>query len=197
MQPDQGDHAPPVGLLGASDLATKLDGELCLGQHARLHIWHEARRRRRRAFDLRSHSRQQLTEGERFDQVVVGAKAHPGDDVLSVTSAREQDYGQGLGRGLRAKPLQELEPVHVGHGHVADHQVRRRLGQQRQRLLTVGRVGNRASGCRQGTADDLSKHRLIVHDEDRRLDTVRLSPGRDLGLCVVWPGRLHSGCPAR
>jgi len=66
-------------------------------------------------------------------------------------------------------------------------------------LLTVGRVGDRASGCRQATADDLAKHRLVVDDEDRGVDEVGLwlRPGLGPLLCVAGLGRLHSGCLAR
>ena len=197
MQADQSDYATPVGLLGARDLETKLDRKLGLGEHAWLYVRHEARRRHRRAFDLRSHSSQQLAEGEWLDQVVVGAKAHPGDDVLGVTPACQQDHRQGLGRGLRANAPQELEPIDSRHGHVADHQVGTRLGQLRQRLLTVGRIGHRAPGCRERTTDDRSKHRLVVDHEYRSVDSVRLRPGLVLRLCVAGLGRLHAWGLAR
>src|SRR5207249_8625521 len=92
-------------------------------------------------------------------------------------------------RGLRANAPQELEPIDSRHGHVADHQVGTRFGQLRQRLLTVGRIGDRAPRCRQPTPDDLSKHRLIVDHEYRSVDSVRLRPGLVLRPCLAGLAR--------
>ena len=67
------------------------------------------------------HAGEQLGEGERLGQVVVGPGVEPGDPLLDRAEGREQEH-----RGLHAAGAhqpQHLEAVQVGQHAVQDHDV--------------------------------------------------------------------------
>lgn len=70
-------------------------------------------------------TRQQLARGEGFGQVVVGAGVPTLHGFLLAGAGGEQDDGQAGGARVGAQRPDQLEAVHVGHHHVAEHQLHR------------------------------------------------------------------------
>ena len=63
----------------------------------------------------------QLAQGERLDQVVVGARVEPGDAVVDRVARREHEDGGAVAG--RAQPAAHLEPVDARHRHVEHDRV--------------------------------------------------------------------------
>src|SRR6185437_8842860 len=68
---------------------------------------------------------EQVGGGERFDQVVVGARGQPLGRGLLTGAGREDDHRQGGQRRIRAQGREQGEPVELGHHHVGQQQVGR------------------------------------------------------------------------
>ena len=76
-----------------------------------------------------THAREQHLEGERLDDVVVGAGLQPQHLVGGRILRCEHEHRQPVVG--RAQPPQHLQPVDAGHHDVEDHQVWRTLARQR------------------------------------------------------------------
>jgi len=73
---------------------------------------------------------QQLVEGERLDQVVVGAGVEPDHPVGDGVAGRQQDHRQPVVGGPQA--ADHLQPAQPRHHHIEDHQIGRRVADRRQ-----------------------------------------------------------------
>ena len=88
-------------------------------------------------FDVGSmEARQQLLEGERLRQVVVGAGVEALDPLADRVARRQQEDRDAV--ALAAQPARHVEPVVAGHHHVENQSVRCAVGRRGQRLVPVG-----------------------------------------------------------
>ena len=102
----------------------------------------------------------QLLEGERLDEVVVGAGVEAGHPVVDRRPGGEHQ-DRGVVAGL-AEPPAHLEPVHAGHGHVQHDGVSRALGVGTKRGRPVlGELGLVALEP-QGAIERLAHRRFVV-----------------------------------
>jgi hypothetical protein len=108
---------------------------------------------------------------ERFDDVVVCAKADGFLYDFDLATARQHNEGRFADIGMFAHRFQETQAVELGHVEVGNHQIRRLLesGKPRQCFFAVRTLENLAAvqllqgGSHQGT------HRTLVvddHDSD-------------------------------
>ena len=98
-----------------------------------------------------------------FDDVVGGAEAHRLDDRRRLLAARQHDHLQvGLRRLQRA---QRLEPVHAGHHHVEQHDVRRIALLDRGEHLVAARIGPRLVAAQREERPQVIGERGIVVDD--------------------------------
>ena len=109
----------------------------------------------------RTNARLQLSERERFDQVVVGADVET-DHAIVDPVARGQHQDRGAIAGL-AHPPAHLEPVEPGHQYVEDHRVRGGGGEGVERLLAVGRERHVVAVEAQRSLERPPHSRFIVH----------------------------------
>ena len=103
-----------------------------------------------------------------LDHVVGGAEAERLDDRRRLLAARQHDHLQvGLGRLQR---LQRLDPVHAGHHHVEQHDVRGVALLDRREHLVAARIGPRfVAAQRQKRAQVARKRGIVVDDGDKGL----------------------------
>ena len=107
----------------------------------------------------------QLRDGERLDEVVVGAGLQAGDAVLDLV-ARGQD-ADGDVDAAGAQALDDRHPVEVGHRHVEDDDSRRALGDRLERLTATGGRGHGKALEAQRALEGLPDGGLVVDDEDQ------------------------------
>ena len=111
--------------------------------------------------------RGELGEGERLDEVVVGARLQPGDAVLHLV-ARGEDADGDI-EAVGAHPAHDRHAVEVGHHHVEDDDGRRARRDRRERSPAArGRRDGEALEA-QGALEGLPDGGLVVDDEDQRL----------------------------
>jgi hypothetical protein len=107
---------------------------------------------------------QQLSQGKRLDQVVVGPGGEPGHPVVHGVPGGEHQDGGGVSAGT--EPAARVEPVDHGHQHVHDDQVDRRAGQRVERVRAMDRGGHRVSGAAQRAFQRNPDIRVVVHDQE-------------------------------
>ncbi len=111
--------------------------------------------------------RGELGEGERLDEVVVGAGLEPGDAVVDLV-ARGQDADRDVD-AVGPHPADHADAVEVGHHHVEDDDGRRTRRDLLQRSAPArGRRHGEALEA-QRALEGLPDGRLVVDDEDQRL----------------------------
>ncbi len=92
--------------------------------------------RRLRAPQQRAQARLELLQGERLDQVVVGAGVEPRHPIVDGIARGEHQHRRAVA-GV-AQPAADLEPVDPGHRHVEHHRVVAHLRHAVERLAAVG-----------------------------------------------------------
>ena len=129
---------------------------------------------RRGPAQQRPQPREQLLEGERLGQVVVGARVEPGDPVGDGLARGEDEHRQVVPGA--AQPPAHLEPVEPRHHDVEDEGVGAvTAGDRVQGLLAVGGELDLVPVERQGPAQGVAHGPVVVDDEDphaRSLDSL-------------------------
>ena len=112
----------------------------------------------------RAQSGQQLRQGERLDQVVVGAGIEPLDPVVDgVARGEHQDRRVVTGAAHAAA---HGEPVDVGQPEVEDQRVRGGLRQRLERLAARGHGHHLVALEAEGPVDGPADGEVVVHHED-------------------------------
>ena len=114
----------------------------------------------------RAHARDQLVERERLGDVVVGAHVEAVQAVALLDPRGEHDHRQIRGRRLAAQLAAELEAGHVRQHPVEQDQVRRALGDQRQRLVGVEGLLDREARPLQIVREELLQRGLVLDHQD-------------------------------
>ena len=111
--------------------------------------------------------RQQHLEIDRLGQVVVGPQPLAGDDVLAIGAGRDEDEG-GIGflRMVLAQLGQQLVSVLLGHGDVAEHEIRVMLQDRLHALIAIGRLDRLIAGIGQLRDNALADAGLILDAQD-------------------------------
>ncbi len=157
------------------------------------------------ARQLRPDSRQDHRVVDRLGDVVVRAAIQRGDDVLALILGGHHQHGQRRRRPSAANFLQDLEPAHLGHLNVEQHQLGGLRGKARQGLAA-------ARGGLHGEAAPLESARQQVpvglHVVDDEQGPQRVSHGglgnragcrSSRGACgcrSAWSRTRHSRPPA-
>ena len=81
-----------------------------------------------------------LLQRKRLGDVVVGAALHRGDGALHRRIRRHQD-DEDIGMNA-PRFLEQLQPVHLGHAEVGQHQVVARFRQHRARVRAIFRLAD-------------------------------------------------------
>ena len=106
----------------------------------------------------------QLGEGERLDQVVVGAGVEPGDAVgHGVARGQEQDRGL---HAPAAQPAADLEPVDAGQHDVEDDRVVGGDGDPVERLFAAAGEVDGVALLGQPAAEQAGQPRLVFDHQD-------------------------------
>ena len=87
-------------------------------------------------------------------------------------------------RGILAEPAGQLEPVHVRHHHVGEHEVGHPLLGGRQRLRAVARDAHVVAGRPQLDLEQARDERVVV-DDQQALAAARLGTGLVLGHALT------------
>ena len=103
---------------------------------------------------------------DRLRDVLVRALRVAGEHVVGLLPRREHHHGDARGPMVGPEAAGELEPIHVRHVHVGDHEVGRLGADHLQRLPAV--VGERdlVTVARQPGREQLPDLLLVVHKED-------------------------------
>ena len=141
---------------------------------------------------------EQRRRRDRLEQVAEGAVLDGLHGALEGGAAGHEDHGH-VEVGL-ANRAQQREPVHVGHGDVADDDVEALVLGQRRGLAAVVRDGDLVAGGRERPRVAARRHRLVVDDQDLGLrlcgDGVSGAlrrGGADLGTFGHPPGHRRRG----
>ena len=101
---------------------------------------------------------------ERLGEIVVGAFLHRGDRrILAAIRAHDDDEGAAAALAVLA---QERQAVHLGHAHIAEHQVERVRGGALERATAVLLGGDDIARVRQEESETLPQARFVVDDEN-------------------------------
>ena len=112
----------------------------------------------------RPHARQQLDEGERLHQVIVGALFEAFDAVVE-RAARAQNQDRRAGLAV-ADLLQHLQAVHIGQHEVENHQVVIGGVDVVERGGAVGRGIHGVSRALEAAAEEVGDALFILDDQD-------------------------------
>ena len=113
------------------------------------------------------HTVQQDVHVERLGDVVIGPLPEALQLKFLAVLGGEKDHWD-VGRvDIGLDGAAQLHAVHVGHHHVADHQVHGLLPQQVQHHETVRRTQHLIA-LRQARRQEIQELRVVVHQEDRR-----------------------------
>ncbi len=176
---DQQHAAPDLGELGGrlEQLlhADRLADQIVKGRALGKLLGHHALGAHRVAllqgpFDFEQH----VVELHRLEQVVVGPRAHGRHRVLHRAVGR-QDNHRRLGQGLADVP-QQLQPVHLRHTHVGEHQVHVLLEHDAVSRLAVAGLKHAVALVGEQFGQRLAQHLLVLGDQNRlahRLPFVR------------------------
>jgi hypothetical protein len=111
----------------------------------------------------RLHPDQQLLEGERLDQVVVGAGLEPGHPLGDLAAGGQHEHGHLAGL---AQPPAHLEAVDAGQEHVEDDQVGRVVEGPAEGLLAGGGHLDLEPLVGQRAAKGRGQEGVVVDDQD-------------------------------
>ena len=127
--------------------------------------------------DARSNARRKALLGDRLEQIVERGDLERADRILVVRG--HEDHRR---HALRSDRVDDREAVHPRHLHVEQHQVRRLLANDGDRLASVARFryGLDAGLTAEQQLQPLARERLVVHDENLQ-SHVDSSPRRPEG----------------
>ncbi len=126
--------------------------------------------RARRSPQKGAHAGEELVEGERLGEVVVGAGIEAGDAVRDEVAHREHQDGGRIAVG--AEPPAHLEAVDARHQKV-EHDGVDVLGRQHvERFGSLAREPHFVAFQREGAAHRPANGRLVVHHEDSHFGQV-------------------------
>ena len=106
---------------------------------------------------------EQLREGERLDEVVVGADIEATDAIVDRIARREQQDRRPVARG--AELAAEAEPVAVGEHHVEDEDVVDRFRRQPAGVLDRARRIDRIAVAPQSPRDQAGEPHVIFQQQ--------------------------------
>ena len=115
-------------------------------------------------FERPANAHQQLVSLERFEDVIVGSAAHGFERGRDVMHRRDHDHRYVA--VVRAQPGKQLQPVHLRHDHVAQHQVHGVLAERLQRLAAVAHGQALIPLRLQQGRDDLSDRFFVVGNQN-------------------------------
>ena len=146
-----------------------------------------------------AHARQQLADGERLLDVVVGAEVERGDLLRLAVARRQHDDRRG---GEAAGARDHVLAVHIGQAEVEDDQVGRRIGDQPQRLVAGGGVQHLVARRFERRLEETHDLRLVVDDQDARAGhdaALAISRASTAGIEMTMraPRRLTAGLSAQ
>ena len=99
-----------------------------------------------------------------LEDVALRARLEPAPEQAALAVRREDE--DGAVRDLLGEDLRRLEPVHAGHAHVHDHDVRPAPLGERDRALTVGGLADHADVRRARQRQPQAfAHDLVVVDD--------------------------------
>ena len=104
---------------------------------------------------------------ERLREVVVGPRLDAADDALDLVDGGDHDHRHVTPAGCRLEPLEDRDPVELGHDDVEEHDVDRPLGEQLERLRSVRRGAHRVAVLLEEASEQLPAGAVVVGDEDR------------------------------
>ena len=122
----------------------------------------DGRQRALRPAQKRADARQQFFEGERLDQVVVGAGVQAGHLVRRRVPRRQHEHGQG--HALLTQLPAEREPVHAREHDVEDQEV---VGQLALRLAGAGGAAPGREAAARGGSVEQHVHCVTLGLESR------------------------------
>ena len=133
----------------------------------------------------RAQARLQLAQGERLDEVVVGAGVEALDAIVDRVARGEHQHGRPV-TGLPQAPA-DLEPVEPRHRDVEDDRFGGRGGQPIEGFLAVGGEVDVVPVKRERTLQCCANGRLVVDNQD--LHFLRIVPRVGFPVCRVGDGR--------
>ncbi len=122
---------------------------------------------RRDPSQQRAHARDELFEGERLRDVVVGPGVEPRNTVLDLIAGREHEHRHAV--AAAAKPAAHLEPIDPGHEHVEEDGVRLSVAvrlEELERLLAVGSQLDLVALELERSTEGLPHSAFVVHDQN-------------------------------
>jgi hypothetical protein len=112
----------------------------------------------------RAHAGEELFEGERLDEVVVGARVEAGDAVADRVAGGEHEDRGAVAVGAQAAA--HLEAVELGHEHVENDRVGWRGRDGGERLVAVVRLLDVVAVELEGALECIAHAALVVDDKD-------------------------------
>jgi len=123
-------------------------------------------RRLFRLWAIPSVTGQRLVEVDRLRDIVDRADAQALQLALLVGPRRDEDDGDRAGLLVGLHPLAHLDPVHVGHHDVQQHQVRLVPLDQRKPVPPIVRGDHLQALALKLSLEKLHVYRLVVDDQD-------------------------------
>ena len=109
------------------------------------------------------HARDQLGQGKRFDEVIVGSDAEPRNAIgYGVACGDEQDGGID---GVGAQLLDDFEPRHAGHRYVEHKQVVDALRCEKVRIGAVADAVHLEAFLAEGFRNCLEQRSVVFGDQ--------------------------------
>jgi hypothetical protein len=102
----------------------------------------------------------------RLGQVVVRARLEAGDLVVELGLGREHQDGRRLGDRVLAQPARDLVPIHIGHHHIEQNDVRLFLKGLCQALFPVRGRANLIALSLQHQSHQTQGVNVVVNDQD-------------------------------
>ena len=102
---------------------------------------------------------------ERFCYVVEGPLLHGVDSALDGAVGRDDYDGDAV--VLIADLLEDLHPVHAGHGDIRDHRIKAVLFEQAQALFSAGNGIHAVPRLGQGEFHHPAQAVVIIYEQDR------------------------------
>ena len=128
---------------------------------------------------------------ERLREVVVGADFDAPNDALRLVDGGDHDHRHVTRTRCRLEPLEDCDPVELGHDDVEKHDVDGLLGEQLERLHSVCRGVYRVPVLLEEASKQLPADAVVVGDEDRvrHLPSIVTGRGDRVNLLrAAWKG---------
>ena len=117
-----------------------------------------------------AHPRQKLARAERFGQIIVRSELEPHDPIGFIAYAGQHDDRNSR---LPAQCARDRHPVLARQAQVQNHEVDRRVGQDRGHFSAGLSAADTQSVLREVLGEQRADTRIIVNDEDVRLNRCR------------------------